>query len=118
MAKVLTQGSKVKCGTAAPHVGTLSVPGAGLLTVDGVEVLTKALVESPVPPERISGCTNQTSNTTKCTAVVSVSEGVATRLFVEGEPVVLDSLVATTNSTPSPSSVSVIDAANDLLRAE
>lgn len=113
MAKVLTTASTLTCGAAAPHAGKLAATGSDLMRANGAAVLRKPAVQDA----SINGCTNQSSSTTKCTAIATVSAGVATRLKVDGEFVALSSLEAVTNGVP-PSSVVVADAADELLRAE
>jgi hypothetical protein len=113
MPPVLTTASKLTCGPAAPHAGAVSVEGADLLRVEGAMVLTKAALKEG----SISGCTNQSSTTTKCSGIAPAEPtGIATRLKVDGEFVALSSLKATTNGVPA-STVVVVDAANDLLKA-
>jgi hypothetical protein len=113
MPPVLTTASTLTCGAAAPHAGTVSVEGTAMLRVGGALVLTKAAVKEG----SITGCTNQSSSTTKCSGIAPAEPtGIATRLKVDGEFVALSSLKATTNGAPS-STVVVVDAANDLLTA-
>ena len=115
MPPVLTTASKLTCGAAAPHAGTVSVKGAPLLRVGTAHVLTKAAVKEG----SITGCTNQSSSTTKCSGIApppAEPTGFATRLRVDGEFVALSSLTAKTDGVPA-STVVVADAANDLLKA-
>jgi hypothetical protein len=113
MPPVLTTASTLTCGAAAPHAGTVSIEGAQTLQVGGAPVLTRATVKEG----SIAGCTNQSSSTTKCSGIAPAEPtGIATRLKVDGEFVALSTLKAKTNGVP-PSTVVVVNAANDLLTA-
>ena len=113
MPSVLTTASKLRCGLVAPHEGAVSVEGEALLRVGSAHVVTRAGVEKG----SIDGCTNESSNTTKCKGIAKVEdEGIATRLKVNDQFVALSSLTATTDGVPS-STVVVADAANNLLKA-
>jgi hypothetical protein len=113
MPPVLTTASTLTCGPGAPHAGTVSVTGARSLRVGGAGVLTKVAVKEG----SITGCTNQSSSTTKCSGIAPAEPtGIATRLKVDGAFVALSTLKAKTNGVP-PSTVVVVNAANDLLTA-
>jgi hypothetical protein len=97
MAGVLTESSKVVCA----HGGAVSTSGSARILIDGGKVLKKGGVVgksvsaacSTVPASDSSGPT-----AVKCTTVASLSAGDATKLFIDGEPVLLDSpLVGTTD---------------------
>jgi len=115
MPPVLTTASTLTCGPKETlHIGKVSVDGSPLLRVGDAGVLTKAAVKGA----SITGCTNQSSTTTKCSGMLASAEptGIATRLKVDGEFVALSTLKATTNGVPT-STVVVVGAANDLLKA-
>lgn len=93
MAGVLTTASNVQCG----HQGTVSTRGSAKLKVQGSPVLTG----SGVVGSSIAGCTTAPSSTTKpCTSVLAVGVGRALKLRVGGQPVLLDTLVGSTNGVP------------------
>lgn len=95
MSDVLTTSAPLKCS----HQGTLSVVASVTLTVGNTSVFGEQALLAP----KIVGC----SASTPCTAVSAVTAGVATALVVDGNPVILASLAATTNAgtlavTPPP----------------
>jgi len=98
MGKVLVEASKVKCGAAAPHLGSIAMSGAARLVVDGSKVLTKVSVLGPARETPFPGCNNPNNTGGPCAKIASMSDGAATRLKVDGEFVVLDSLKASTNN--------------------
>lgn len=107
MPNVLTTGTSVTCG----HQGKVSTNGTAKLTVNGQNVLLRSGVEGQSvknnPPADLDSCTTKKTNTTSpCAAVLSVSTGEATKLKVGGKPVLLDTLMGTTNGNP-PGTLSV-----------
>jgi hypothetical protein len=117
MAKVLLESSKVTCGATPPHQGSIGMTGAARLVVGGNKVLTTASVRGPATKTPFPGCTNPGDSTAPCTKIDSMSGGTSTRLKVDGEFVVLDSLEAKTDQK---SAVKVDSNAinNNLLEAE
>lgn len=100
MSNVLTENGEVKCG----HQGKASVSGAPKLKVNGASVLLMEGVKS----KSIDGCKtpDDTSKSTKpCKTVVSAT-GEATKLKVNGQGVLLDSLKGITDGTPTPTLLS------------
>jgi hypothetical protein len=97
MGKVLVEASKVTCGAAPPHQGSIGMTGAARLVVDGSKVLTTASVRGPATKTPFPGCTNPGDSSAPCTKIKTMSGGASTRLNVDGEFVVLDSLDATTD---------------------
>ena len=88
MPAVLTTTSTVLCGPDTPtlHGGDVAVTSTAKLTVDGAKVLTKDGIEN----KPVSGCnTPVTQTTAKCTAVGSVLTLEATKLTVDGKPVMI-----------------------------
>jgi hypothetical protein len=103
MGKVLTEDTVLRCAapdnaTAPPHGGTLSKSGTGRLKVDAQKVLTAANVGAAT----IADCLNDKANPplVKCTKVLKVTRGTATKLRVDGEFVITESLDGTTDGTP------------------
>lgn len=104
MPNVLTTASIITCG----HEGkVLTSSEAKLtLTIDGQTPETqRVLLKSSVLGQSISGppnnCKTQPSSTTSpCTSVAIITLGEATKLTVQGKPVLLDTLVGTTNGNP------------------
>jgi hypothetical protein len=128
MGKVLVEASKVTCGAVSPHRGSIGMTGAARLVVDGSRALTtRSVVPPPAPPPLppYPGCTNEASAGGPCTNVAFINDdpstgrkkGVSTRLKVDGEFVVLDSLQATTDRG-SAVEVDRRSVNNDVLEAE
>jgi hypothetical protein len=93
MASVLTVASEVGCGHRPGRVAT---SGVARLTVEGSAVL----VRSGVSGKSVAGCSTPTASnppSERCTTVTSVTRGEAARLFVDGVPVLLDTLAGGTN---------------------
>jgi hypothetical protein len=99
MPNVLTTQSTVSCGllgVALPntHQGTVRVQSMAKLKVAGASVLLKASIENmtitdcktPVPPHN-----------SPCQLVSAVSDGESTKLKVDGNPVILETLKGSTN---------------------
>ncbi len=114
MAGVLTEASKVLCGPAPAHGGTVAVSSTAKLTVGGHAVL----LESSIADKPVSGCgitpASDPSGPTaeKCLKVSAVPQvpgppppveppaitgGRATKLTVGSSPVMLDTLAGFTN---------------------
>ena len=93
MSGVLTKGSRVACShTASVATGA----GGAKLTVKGKAVLRLGDVLGKSVDS--ASCTNPVTQTTrKCTTVVAVTAGPATRLTVGGLPVLLDTAAGTTD---------------------
>jgi len=95
MAGVLTTGSTVGCG----HGGTVSTSGAAKLKVSGNPVLLK----TGIAGQAVSGCKTPLvvppppPPSSPCHTVASVITGEATKLKVNGSPVMLDTLTGTTD---------------------
>lgn len=91
--KVLTTDSTVGCGHPD---GKAKTDGAQILTVKGKGVLTA----SGVSGKTVEGCPLvESANVVRCKTVVTVSGGGASKLTIEGEPVLLDGLAGTTDGT-------------------
>lgn len=105
LGNVLTEKASVKCaaplppGPPAPHGGTVTVPEAArtpLLRVEGDQVLIAAGLSWQV----VAGtCGNVPPNQKKCTQVSSLTS-TASKLTVNGTPVVLDSSGGLTDGGP------------------
>ncbi|MDT0353134.1 hypothetical protein [Pseudonocardia charpentierae] len=96
---VLTAASTLTCGHPGPGKITIT-PASTRLTVGGVGVLTAAGVAT------IAGCAQPSAAsppTAPCPPPVAVSGGSASRLFVDGVPVLLASTfaAATTGVPPA-----------------
>jgi hypothetical protein len=116
MDRVLVAASKVSCGAASPHQGTVSMTGAGRLKASGSEVLTTAGVSTAA----VAGCTNPGNSSAPCTKVSTVSappNGVSTRLKVDGAFVLLESWKALSDQQ-SPVKVDPNAVGNGLLKAD
>jgi hypothetical protein len=115
MGKVLVEVSKVTCG----HQGDIKMTGAATLVVAGSKVLTTVSVTtaSPSPATSFPGCTNPANAGGPCTKITSMTSGAATRLKVDGEFVVLDSLQALTDKAGAVA-VDSTSINNDLLEAD
>ena len=117
MAKVLLESSKVTCGAASPHLGSIGMTGAASLRVDGSRVLTTASVLGPATTTPFPGCSNPGNAGGPCSTIASMTSGAATCLKVDGEFVALDSLKATTDRA-SAVTVDSTSINNDLLEAD
>jgi hypothetical protein len=94
MAQVLDATAKVTC----PHAAPLVMQAAAKLTVGGANgVLTQSSVEKASIP----ACTGHPPPAGVICKKASVTSGQATKLAVNGDPVLLASLVAATNGTPT-----------------
>jgi hypothetical protein len=118
MGKVLTEDTVLKCAAGAapaPHGGTLSKSGVARMKVDGTPVLTAAKILAAT----ISACGNTNTNAgqVRCTGVSSVTAGKATRLTVDGNPVVIASVGGVTTGTP-PGTIKASTGIHDRLQAE
>jgi hypothetical protein len=122
MGNVLTEDAIVKCAAAlppnppAPHGGTVLVPTTAptpLLRVNNRKVLVDAGTPWLVAP---GTCGNVPPNQKKCTQVLSVAD-TASRLKVNGQPVVLDSSDGDTDGAPK-GTLSATQPGPKLLRAE
>ncbi|MBZ4422791.1 hypothetical protein [Myxococcus sp. RHSTA-1-4] len=93
MSGVLTKGSRVACS----HTGGVQTgPGGAKLTVKRQAVLRAADVAGRGVDS--AACTNPVTQTTrKCTTVLAVTAGPATRLTVGNVPVLLDTAAGTTD---------------------
>jgi len=103
MSNVLTTGSVINC----PHPpGQLQFTGVNhKLKVQGNPVLLKTDIQQAA----VNSCTNIPPPGTRkqCTKVSSVIQGEATKLKVGGVPVMLNTLVATTDGLPTPNNIKV-----------
>jgi hypothetical protein len=100
MGKVLTESTTLKCaapgGATSPvHGGTLVKTGTARLRVEGAAVLTDENVQGAT----ISGCGDTAGGQTPCSKITSVT-GTATKLRVQGHPVVLDAIGGQTFGNP------------------
>src|SRR5262245_47894796 len=93
MGKVLVEASKVSCS----HQGSIKMTGAARLTVGDSKVLTTASVLGPAKETPFPDCSNPDDVGGPCTKILSITDGAATRLAVDGKFVVLDSLKAATD---------------------
>lgn len=101
MGNVLTTDSRVTCG----HSGNVEVTSTQKLKVSNNSVLVKTSIEGksiPVIPspgccqtQPVSDASGTTAN--PCTTVSSVTRGEATKLKVNGQAVMLDTLAGETN---------------------
>lgn len=111
MGLVCNAGAVIRCS----HGGTVTViPSQQRLKPGGQPVL----VESDLMRAAIAGCTNTDARAGQvpCLRIVSVTAGLARRLKVGGEPVVLEDASGRTTSTP-PGSFSISSAGQTKLRA-
>lgn len=98
MPKVLTEASTITCA----HQGTITFTASQqLLKINNQAVLLSSDIASGL----VSNCQVKPSQTTKpCTKVVSLISGSATRLSVNGTPVLLETANGLTDGvTPVPS---------------
>lgn len=94
MPAVLTSADMLSCNEGQ---GVAQVAGATKLVVGGNPVLN----EDGVRDHAVSGCTVPASqNSSPCTKVATISSGTATKLFVNGSPVLLAGLSATAAASP------------------
>ena len=110
MAKVITEGSTIKC----PHQGTVKFTASQQkLKVGGQAVLVSTDAMSGV----IRGCKTQLTSTTQpCLKVVSLISDPAKKLTVDQIPVLLDTATGLTDGKP-PASWSVQSAEQTKLDA-
>jgi hypothetical protein len=95
MPAVLTTASTVGCGHDPGRVATAS---QAKLTVSGAAVL----VVSSIAGKGVSGCGTVPSNSTKqCTSVMTVADGLASKLTAANAPVMLATVVGTTDGNPT-----------------
>jgi hypothetical protein len=100
MAGVLTEGSKITCGTE----GVVAARGQSKLTVDGKPVL----VLDGVNGKEVKTCATVTDANTglvKCSKVAAVAAGEAAKLTVGNAPVLLAETFAGTTDGIHPSGV-------------
>ncbi|MDZ8258028.1 hypothetical protein [Nostoc sp. ChiQUE01b] len=95
MASVLTTSSNVICG----HSGNVAVTSTQKLKVGNNPVLVKTSIEGKSVPNcaTVPAADATGSTAIKCTTVSSVSSGEATKLKVNKQPVMLDTLSGETN---------------------
>jgi hypothetical protein len=105
MASVLTEGSTVLCGPAAPpppapatsHGGKVTTVSTAKLQVNGKRVLVASSLTT------ITGCATTVSPTSApCSALVAPPPPPATKLLAGGSPVLLDTIAGAgkTNGNP------------------
>src|SRR5689334_2435813 len=84
-----------------PHAGTVTLANAVRLRVGGVAVLVEA--KAPTPLGTVAVCTagSPTLPGTPCLKVLTITAGQAGKLTVGGRPVLLATLVGTTDGTPA-----------------
>ena len=117
MAKVVTEGSTIKC----PHQGTITFTASQhKVTVDGQAVILSTDITSGV----VSGCQTQVVTTPgsvsqPCKAVTSLIAGTSTSLSINGTPVLLETANGLTDGLVSnvPATWSVQSAGQDKLDA-
>lgn len=94
MAKVITEGSTIKC----PHQGTVKFTASQQKLKVGQNAV---LVSTDSMSGVISGCTTTLTSTTQpCLKVVSLISGSATKLTVDQIPVLLDTATGLTDGKP------------------
>jgi len=93
MPTVLTITAGLKCGHPT---GILTPVSTAKLTVSKQPVLVKANVAA----QSIVGCVNDSTSTTHCKTVATVTVGEALKLSVGGVKVLLDTLKAMTDGVP------------------
>ena len=117
MASVLTEGSRVTCGH---QPGRVTAAGPARLQVDGQPVLTR----SGVAGHSVSGCGTVASSdvsgpvNTPCTTVTTIGVGEATKLFVEGAAVLLDTLSGGTDGLVSKTPAQSLSATSQQTKLE
>jgi hypothetical protein len=93
MDPILTSAATLTC----PHGGVVQVSAPqSSVVIDGGAVLRTGDIEGA----RIVGCPSMSPAIKPCTVVVSVASGVSNRVFLDGRPVLLQSLKALTDGTP------------------
>jgi hypothetical protein len=101
MGNVLIESTAVTCAATAtapaPHGGTVTGVTAARLRVDGGQVLVGVGLPWSIAP---GTCGNTGPGQKKCTQVVSVT-GTASKLRVDGHPVVLDGVGGVTDGAPA-----------------
>ena len=99
MSKVLTEDVTLKCsaGPGGTHGGTLAVTGNSRLRVDGKLVLTKSAITAGA----ITVCGNTNANAGEIVCTKASGPSAASKLRIDGNPVVLDNISATTNGNPA-----------------
>jgi hypothetical protein len=104
MARVLTDVSSVDCG----HGGRVTTQGETKLKVDGALVL----LEPGIAGRSVGACpvVDNSSGTLKCKRVIAISAGRATKLRVNGRPVMLDTLAGGTDGTAAGTPVQLLSA--------
>ncbi len=107
MPKVLTLASTVLCGPAAPslHGGKVITKSLARLTVNNSSVLT----QSSIAPQSVDAGANKcqtpiNTNTGQkpCSSVTTVSAGMSTKLTVNGQPVMLETVTGNGVTDGSP----------------
>jgi hypothetical protein len=115
MPRALTEGSTLVC----LHLGTVQLTaGQSKLRVNGERVL----IEGDLSGAMIAGCktvADPNSKTAPCLSISSVINGVATKLKVSGQRVLLETITGLTDGTLSgtPQSWSVQSAGQSKLQA-
>jgi hypothetical protein len=96
MPRVLTTAIPVRC----PHVGIVTLTSSTRLRVVGVDVLI--LAAPPTPLGTVASCPAGSPSLpgTPCLKVLTITAGQAGKLTVGGRPVLLATLVGTTDGTP------------------
>jgi hypothetical protein len=113
MALVLTDVSFVDCG----HTGRVSTAGETKLKVDGALVLLAAGIQG----HSVGSCPVQddtNTGTLKCRTVTAVTGGQATKLRVNGRPVMLDTLSGKTDGTAAGNPVQLLSGRADQSKLE
>lgn len=87
MANVLTEASVIGCGHGP---GKVSVSGNGKLVVNS----KPALLKSGVDGKGVSACATQKTDKTAPCGKASVAAGEASKLTINGRPVLLDATLA------------------------
>lgn len=98
MSNVLTEASVIKC----PHGGTVHATASQhALKADGHPVL----VQTDLMGAPISLCTiplDPTTGTKPCQLVTSVTAGMAVKMTINGQPIMLDTATGLTDGIPKP----------------
>ena len=81
-------------GPSPHHGGKAVTTSTAKLAVGGKQVLVAASLGA------IASCANSAPGEIKCTKVLTIIAGNATKLTVAGSPVLLDTLKGTTNGNP------------------
>ena len=112
MASVLTMNATIECS----HKGSVTPSSSAKLKVDGKSVLLKDSVNG----KSVSAtCTNKdaSKSQTQC-KTATVTGTLASKLKAGGQAVLLDPLVATTDSTPAAGTASVTGGTQSKLTAK